>query len=160
MSQPPLLPPIQGHDPASQMSPYQQQPQRPQPQPQPQQQEQPQYAPPVMNGAQMHQQAPPTHHNTYAYQDTTHAQGSMPSNGLLNGQSQMRYALPPQQMDARQLSGGRQKKEIKRRTKTGCLTCRKRRIKVRKNKNSDGLYTWSNFALVPINAMRSKVVHG
>ena len=28
------------------------------------------------------------------------------------------------------MSGGRHKKEIKRRTKTGCLTCRKRRIKV------------------------------
>ena len=28
------------------------------------------------------------------------------------------------------LSGGRHKKEVKRRTKTGCLTCRKRRIKV------------------------------
>ncbi|KAK2791150.1 hypothetical protein FQN52_005106 [Onygenales sp. PD_12] len=29
----------------------------------------------------------------------------------------------------RSLSGGRHKKEVKRRTKTGCLTCRKRRIK-------------------------------
>lgn len=28
------------------------------------------------------------------------------------------------------MSGGRHKKEVKRRTKTGCLTCRKRRIKV------------------------------
>jgi hypothetical protein len=43
----------------------------------------------------------------------------------------MRYQLPPQQGDhQRVLSGGRHKKEIKRRTKTGCLTCRKRRIKV------------------------------
>ncbi|KAF2131554.1 hypothetical protein P153DRAFT_286371 [Dothidotthia symphoricarpi CBS 119687] len=41
----------------------------------------------------------------------------------------MRYQLPPQQGDQRVLSGGRHKKEIKRRTKTGCLTCRKRRIK-------------------------------
>jgi hypothetical protein len=40
----------------------------------------------------------------------------------------MRYALPVP--DQRQMSGGRHKKEIKRRTKTGCLTCRKRRIKV------------------------------
>lgn len=40
----------------------------------------------------------------------------------------MRYQLPPQG-DQRILSGGRHKKEIKRRTKTGCLTCRKRRIK-------------------------------
>lgn len=39
----------------------------------------------------------------------------------------LRYALPV--TDSRQMSGGRHKKEIKRRTKTGCLTCRKRRIK-------------------------------
>ncbi|KAL8831132.1 MAG: hypothetical protein Q9170_005434 [Blastenia crenularia] len=39
----------------------------------------------------------------------------------------MRYPLPPS--DGRMMSGGRHKKEIKRRTKTGCLTCRKRRIK-------------------------------
>jgi hypothetical protein len=45
---------------------------------------------------------------------------------------QMRYQLPPQG-DQRILSGGRHKKEIKRRTKTGCLTCRKRRIKVRES---------------------------
>lgn len=32
--------------------------------------------------------------------------------------------------DQRLFTGSRQKKEIKRRTKTGCLTCRKRRIKV------------------------------
>ncbi|KAL6717919.1 hypothetical protein ACLMJK_004004 [Lecanora helva] len=37
-----------------------------------------------------------------------------------------RWPLPP---DGRVMSGGRHKKEIKRRTKTGCLTCRKRRIK-------------------------------
>lgn len=41
---------------------------------------------------------------------------------------QMRYALPVT-ADSRVMSGGRHKKEIKRRTKTGCLTCRKRRIK-------------------------------
>ncbi|KAL2067064.1 hypothetical protein VTL71DRAFT_1488 [Oculimacula yallundae] len=41
---------------------------------------------------------------------------------------QMRYALPVS-ADSRIMSGGRHKKEIKRRTKTGCLTCRKRRIK-------------------------------
>ncbi|KAL8691584.1 MAG: hypothetical protein Q9218_003228 [Villophora microphyllina] len=39
----------------------------------------------------------------------------------------LRYPLPPP--DGRMMSGGRHKKEIKRRTKTGCLTCRKRRIK-------------------------------
>ena len=40
-----------------------------------------------------------------------------------------RYPLPPP-TDGRLMSGGKHKKEIKRRTKTGCLTCRKRRIKV------------------------------
>lgn len=46
----------------------------------------------------------------------------------MNQNSQMRYQLPgdPNKL----LSGGRHKKEVKRRTKTGCLTCRKRRIKV------------------------------
>ncbi|KAI1485585.1 hypothetical protein F5X96DRAFT_321772 [Biscogniauxia mediterranea] len=39
-----------------------------------------------------------------------------------------RYALPPSGPGA-VLASGRHKKEIKRRTKTGCLTCRKRRIK-------------------------------
>ncbi|KAJ9668697.1 hypothetical protein H2201_001340 [Coniosporium apollinis] len=43
--------------------------------------------------------------------------------------SMMRYQLPAQGSDQRIMSGGRHKKEIKRRTKTGCLTCRKRRIK-------------------------------
>lgn len=43
--------------------------------------------------------------------------------------NQSRYPLPPP-ADGRPLSGGKHKKEIKRRTKTGCLTCRKRRIKV------------------------------
>ncbi|PYH99083.1 hypothetical protein BO71DRAFT_247362 [Aspergillus ellipticus CBS 707.79] len=45
----------------------------------------------------------------------------------MNTNAQMRYQLPgdPNKM----LSGGRHKKEVKRRTKTGCLTCRKRRIK-------------------------------
>lgn len=42
----------------------------------------------------------------------------------------LRYPLPPNNSDSRIMSGGRHKKEIKRRTKTGCLTCRKRRIKV------------------------------
>ena len=41
----------------------------------------------------------------------------------------MQYPIPPQGPDARLLAGRPQKKDIKRRTKTGCLTCRKRRIK-------------------------------
>jgi len=41
------------------------------------------------------------------------------------------YQQAAQQMqDQRMLAASRHKKEIKRRTKTGCLTCRKRRIKV------------------------------
>lgn len=50
----------------------------------------------------------------------------------MNANAQMRYQLPgdPNKL----LSGGRHKKEVKRRTKTGCLTCRKRRIKVRTRK--------------------------
>ncbi|KAI9653641.1 MAG: hypothetical protein M1821_006988 [Bathelium mastoideum] len=40
----------------------------------------------------------------------------------------IRFPMPPH-LDQRNMSGGRHKKEIKRRTKTGCLTCRKRRIK-------------------------------
>ena len=68
------------------------------------------------------------------------AQGPMqPGMGQYYGQNQpypppsdpnaaQRWPLPP---EGRIMSGGRHKKEIKRRTKTGCLTCRKRRIKVR-----------------------------
>jgi hypothetical protein len=37
---------------------------------------------------------------------------------------------PEQREDGREFAGAKQKKEIKRRTKTGCLTCRTRRIKV------------------------------
>ena len=53
---------------------------------------------------------------------------SYPSNPMGLG-SNMHYQLggDPNKM----LSGSRHKKEVKRRTKTGCLTCRKRRIKVR-----------------------------
>lgn len=88
--------------------------------------------PPTLNGAPpmqhaQHQQQQPSTPTHYTYPP------AQPQNGDANGfPSQMRYSmpLPPNQMDARQLSGGRHKKEIKRRTKTGCLTCRKRRIKV------------------------------
>jgi hypothetical protein len=68
-------------------------------------------------GQQMGSPHPPPQHamNQY-YPHPAHAQ---------QGQ------LPPQgESGQRILSGGRHKKEIKRRTKTGCLTCRKRRIKV------------------------------
>jgi white-opaque regulator 2 len=56
-----------------------------------------------------------------------HSAGSAPSQIPRPGQ----YQTPLESADQRMMSGGRHKKEIKRRTKTGCLTCRKRRIKVR-----------------------------
>ena len=45
-----------------------------------------------------------------------------------------RYALPPVSSDPHNIMSGRKPgvKEVKRRTKTGCMTCRKRRIKVSK----------------------------
>ena len=52
-----------------------------------------------------------------------------PAHGMSDPNQPMRFPLAP---DNRMMSGGRHKKEIKRRTKTGCLTCRKRRIKVRR----------------------------
>lgn len=54
--------------------------------------------------------------------------GSNSAYGLTPDAMGHRYPLPPS--DPRGvLAGARHKKEIKRRTKTGCLTCRKRRIK-------------------------------
>ena len=89
---------------------------RPQPQ---QQQGQPQGAP-----AQLASAMPPAMGQYYG-------QGA-PFPPLTSDPTQpMRYPIPP---DGRVMSGGRHKKEIKRRTKTGCLTCRKRRIKVRKSR--------------------------
>jgi hypothetical protein len=74
------------------------------------------------------------------YAQPGHAQPAHAMNMANMGQqfNQMRYQLPPQ-ADQRVLSGGRHKKEIKRRTKTGCLTCRKRRIKVSAESNGLGL---------------------
>ncbi|KAK0717883.1 hypothetical protein B0T26DRAFT_776982 [Lasiosphaeria miniovina] len=75
----------------------------------------------------------------------SHMAGSMPPSQMAMGYygvhpgaytihpdpNAMRFAIAPgMSHDPRiALSGGRHKKEIKRRTKTGCLTCRKRRIK-------------------------------
>lgn len=73
---------------------------------------------------------PPPHAMGQYYAHAGHPQGQpmmAPDARML----QQRYQLPPQP-EQRVLSGGRHKKEIKRRTKTGCLTCRKRRIKVRR----------------------------
>jgi hypothetical protein len=116
MSLPPLnLPPIRLQD-GQQQPPPQAQPQQPQqnmgsPLPPPPHAMQSYYAHPA------HPHAPP-------------GQQMMANMGPAQFNAAMRYQLPPQHGDQRVLSGGRHKKEIKRRTKTGCLTCRKRRIKV------------------------------
>jgi hypothetical protein len=80
-----------------------------------------------------HSQAPTTHMAVTHMAGTMYPQMSMSipySTQLLNtpgGTHVVRYSIPNPHM---MISGGRHKKEIKRRTKTGCLTCRKRRIKV------------------------------
>jgi hypothetical protein len=77
---------------------------------------------------------PPQHGMPQYYPHPAHAQPGQPMMANMGPQfNAMRYQLPPQ-ADQRVLSGGRHKKEIKRRTKTGCLTCRKRRIKVSDNR--------------------------
>ncbi|KFY19691.1 hypothetical protein V493_07861, partial [Pseudogymnoascus sp. VKM F-4281 (FW-2241)] len=101
----------------------QQQQQQAQQQQQQQQQQHPQHMgsqlpPPV---AQM---GGPYYHNNQSLPHPSHQYSNVTSDPT--GQN-MRYALPGP--DNRVMSGGRHKKEIKRRTKTGCLTCRKRRIK-------------------------------
>ena len=100
-------------------------------------QHQPQYAPAPMNGAQMQQHPPPPpqyHPNQFQYANGAMQPPPMPSNVGANGQNAMlRFPIPaaPTSM----AGGGRGSKDaravVKRRTKTGCLTCRKRRIKVR-----------------------------
>lgn len=81
-----------------------------------------QTAPPAPPPPSHHHAPPlPAQYHPAQYQFPNGLPPAMSSNGGMNG----RYALPPQAMNA-----PRQKKDIKRRTKTGCLTCRKRRIKV------------------------------
>ena len=62
--------------------------------------------------------------------------GSSPGSQMTVSQSSqstaLRYPIASQSGDERIIAGARNRKEIKRRTKTGCLTCRKRRIKVNK----------------------------
>ncbi|KFY61007.1 hypothetical protein V496_05205 [Pseudogymnoascus sp. VKM F-4515 (FW-2607)] len=108
---------------AQQQQQQQQQMQQQQAQQQQQQQQHPQHMgsqlpPPV---AQM---GGPYYHNNQSLPHPAHQYSNVTSDPT--GQN-MRYALPGP--DNRVMSGGRHKKEIKRRTKTGCLTCRKRRIK-------------------------------
>ncbi|KAI4227403.1 MAG: hypothetical protein L6R36_002424 [Xanthoria steineri] len=122
------LPPIRTID----GRPQSQQGTQNQPPPPPQQQQQQQQHPvgqPQIGQPQMNAPLPPPMNSYYP--------GSLPGQSLpppqhMNvtsdpNQQPMRYALPAP--DGRMMSGGRHKKEIKRRTKTGCLTCRKRRIK-------------------------------
>ncbi|KAK3991025.1 transcriptional regulatory protein moc3 [Cladorrhinum sp. PSN332] len=93
-----------------------------QPQPQPQQPQQHALSMGAHMGAPM---APaPTPAQMGYYNMHQHVYGLPDPNAL-------RFALPQGlAADPRiAMSGGRHKKEIKRRTKTGCLTCRKRRIK-------------------------------
>lgn len=94
-------------------------------------QSQPQYIPAAhMNGAPPMMHAQQYNPNMLQYQPQP-MPPTMPSNAPNGHSGMMRYPIPPQApLDARQMSGGRHKKEIKRRTKSGCLTCRKRRIKV------------------------------
>lgn len=117
----PHLPPIEHFDAQRTM-----QSQQPGQHPPPQQHPPPPYAP--MQQQQQH--PPPYPPQQYQYQNGALPPGAMPPNGQQNGMH-MRFPLPPQpSLGAQQMPGGRHKKEIKRRTKTGCLTCRKRRIKV------------------------------
>ncbi|KAK1780180.1 hypothetical protein QBC45DRAFT_324317 [Copromyces sp. CBS 386.78] len=85
-----------------------------------QQQQHPQHQMPLPNHMTV-SMAP----NQMSYYAPMHPAYQMhPSQGVVH------YALTGLTPDPRiALSGGRHKKEIKRRTKTGCLTCRKRRIK-------------------------------
>ena len=103
-------------------------------------QSQPQYLPTShMNvaPAMMHAQA--YNSNMVQYQPQPMAP-TMPSNAPNGHNGMMRYPIPPQApMDVRQMSGGRHKKEIKRRTKSGCLTCRKRTIKVCSSRHSSSV---------------------
>jgi len=69
------------------------------------------------------------HMNQY-YQAQQSLPPPPPHMGGPDAHNALRYPIPAAN-DNRLMSGGRHKKEIKRRTKTGCLTCRRRRIKVR-----------------------------
>ena len=71
--------------------------------------------PPSLHGFYGHSLPPPAVPNSHITSSPIH--------------QPLRYPLPSVGNPERIMSGGRHKKEIKRRTKTGCLTCRKRRIK-------------------------------
>ncbi|RPA77905.1 hypothetical protein BJ508DRAFT_163139 [Ascobolus immersus RN42] len=103
------------------------------------------YAPPIPNGYPVYSAPPnsrflpsisagygmaplgPAQPHVYGYAAPN---GTMSYPQLSPTSQPMQMPYPPQgEAQGKLMSGGRHKKEIKRRTKTGCLTCRKRRIK-------------------------------
>ncbi|PSK37509.1 hypothetical protein B9Z65_2251 [Elsinoe australis] len=126
MAQPPKLPPVKSLEsqPPSQMQqvlPQHYAPPPPPPHHPPQQ-------PSPTNEAQQpyQQQQGPVYSNTNGHAQSQYSPpGINGTNGVPNGNHRVLYPIPPQNgADTRPV-----KREIKRRTKTGCLTCRKRRIK-------------------------------
>ncbi|RPA99376.1 hypothetical protein L873DRAFT_1684167 [Choiromyces venosus 120613-1] len=112
------LPPIRLNPPA-------QLPPPPPPQQQQQQIGSPLTGSPLSQSSQpLHAFYPPPQHGMSPSSHPTHP-SNITSSPIHQG---LRYPLPSANSE-RIMSGGRHKKEIKRRTKTGCLTCRKRRIK-------------------------------
>lgn len=81
--------------------------------------------PPLQSGSPL--PPPPQMYYTHV---PTHGLGATAISQITSSPQPLRYPLPQVTTPERIMSGGRHKKEIKRRTKTGCLTCRKRRIKV------------------------------
>ncbi|QDS74526.1 hypothetical protein FKW77_007484 [Venturia effusa] len=86
----------------------------------------PSHPPSHPNEAAAQQQGQPL--SGYDYYPPPPPPPSVPHHNHTSAPQLMRYAPIPQG-DAHMMAGSRHKKEIKRRTKTGCLTCRKRRIK-------------------------------
>lgn len=115
--------------------------------------------PPLRSIDPQSQSQPPSHPPSHQNEGAAQQQGGQPMPGYhpppppplgvqhhnhTSAPQLMRYAPIPQS-DAHMMAGSRHKKEIKRRTKTGCLTCRKRRIKVSQcrfpRETGDTLYT-------------------
>ncbi|CAK3888843.1 White-opaque regulator 1 [Lecanosticta acicola] len=84
---------------------------------------------PQSNGAPMPPPPPPPYPPQHSYPSYP-PNGRVPPAPMPSNATNQRYPIPPPPaLDAHNMPGARHKKEIKRRTKTGCLTCRKRRIK-------------------------------
>lgn len=80
---------------------------------------------------------PPSYHHPHPHSFASLQNGaafpqhqSSPLPGTIPGQNGMMRFGAPLETGPMAMAGARHKKDIKRRTKTGCLTCRKRRIKV------------------------------